>query len=105
MLALAGSILILTALYLIVTWAYWKGLGIGGMAKSEALATDLLHVAFGATGERIMALLVAAVAITSLNATMIVGARTSYAMGWDWFASAAHPVGTQANMEAVSAAK
>ena len=66
-LALAVSILIITALYLIVTWACWKGLGMAGMAKSEALAADLMRVAFGATGEKIMALLVAVVAITSIN--------------------------------------
>lgn len=83
-LALAVSILIITALYLIVTWAYWKGLGMAGMAKSEVLAADLMRVVFGTTGEKIMALLVAVAAITSINATMIVGARTSYAMGCDW---------------------
>jgi APA family basic amino acid/polyamine antiporter len=82
--ALVLSILIITALYLLVTWAYWKGLGLEGMAKSEALAADLLRVAFGPAGEKIISVLVAVAALTSINATMIVGARTSYAMGRDW---------------------
>jgi amino acid transporter len=82
--ALVFSILIITALYLMVTWAYWKGLGLEGMAKSDALAADLLRVAFGAVGEKAISILVAIAALTSINATMIVGARTSYAVGGDW---------------------
>jgi APA family basic amino acid/polyamine antiporter len=82
--ALVSSILIITALYLLVTWAYWKGLGLEGMAKSEALAADLLRVAFGPVGEKIIGVMVAVAALTSINATMIVGARTSYAVGQDW---------------------
>ena len=82
--ALVGSILVITALYLMVTWAYWHGLGLQGMAKSEALAADLMRLAFGPTGEKVIAILVAVAALTSINATMIVGARTNYAMGRDW---------------------
>ena len=82
--ALVISILIITALYLMVTWAYWRGLGLQGMARSEALAADLLKVAFGPTGEKIISVMVAVAALTSINATMIVGARTSYAVGQDW---------------------
>jgi APA family basic amino acid/polyamine antiporter len=82
--ALVWSILIITALYLLVTWAYWKGLGLEGMAGSEALAADLLRVAFGPVGEKAISVMVAIAALTSINATMIVGARTSYAVGQDW---------------------
>jgi APA family basic amino acid/polyamine antiporter len=82
--ALVFSIIIITVLYLCVTWAYWKGLGMGGMAKSQAVAADLLALAFGSTGEKIISVAVAVSAVTSINATMIVGARTSYAAGRDW---------------------
>jgi APA family basic amino acid/polyamine antiporter len=82
--ALIWSILIITALYLLVTWAYWKGLGLEQMAKSNALAADLMRVAFGSLGEKIISVMVAIAALTSINATMIVGARTSYAVGRDW---------------------
>lgn len=78
------SILIISVLYLLVNWAYWAGLGVQGMAKSEALAADLLRLAFGPAGEKIISVLVALAALTSINATMIVGARTSYAAGRDW---------------------
>ncbi len=82
--ALVLSILIITALYLVVVWAYWRGLGLEGMARSEALAAALMKAAFGTAGEKIISALVAIAALTSINATMIVGARTSYAVGRDW---------------------
>ena len=82
--AFALSIAIITALYLLVTWAYWRGLGLEGLAKSQAPATDLLRAAFGAVGADAISLMVAISALTSINATMIVGARSGYAMAGDW---------------------
>lgn len=82
--SLVWSILIITALYLLVTWAYWKVLGMSGVARSEAVAADMLQVAFGDTGARLISAIVAISALTSINATMIVGARTSHAIGRDW---------------------
>jgi basic amino acid/polyamine antiporter, APA family len=82
--ALVISILLISLLYLMVTWAYWSVLGLEGMAKSEALASDVLLKAFGASGEKAIVVLVAIAALTSINATMIVGARSCYAVGGDW---------------------
>jgi basic amino acid/polyamine antiporter, APA family len=82
--ALLWSIGLITALYLLVVWAYWQGLGLKGMADSQALAADLLQRAFGDTGRVIISLMVAVAALTSINATMIVGARTNFAVGRDW---------------------
>ncbi len=82
--ALTFSILIITVLYLMVTWACLQTLGMRGMASSETLAADVMGRAFGVPGERLISVLVAVSALTSINATMIVGARTGYAMGRDW---------------------
>ena len=82
--ALIASIAIITALYLLVNLAYLYGLGVEGMAGSQAVAADLLGVAFGRTGETMISVMVAVAALTSINATMIVGARTNYAVGRDW---------------------
>ena len=82
--ALVISLGLITALYLLVNLAYLYGLGIEGMAKSEAVAADLLRVAFGRTGQTLIAVMVAVAALTSINATMIVGARTNFAVGRDW---------------------
>ncbi|MDN4039328.1 APC family permease [Massilia sp. YIM B02443] len=82
--ALTAGIVIITVLYLLVTWAYWKVLGMEGMAASEAVAADVMQQTFGPTGGKLISVLVAVSALTSINATMIVGARTGYAMGCDW---------------------
>lgn len=82
--AMVLSIAVITALYLLVNWAYWHGLGRAGMAGSQALAADLLQRAFGPTGSVLISVAVAISALTSINATMIVGARTNFAVGRDW---------------------
>jgi amino acid transporter len=82
--ALVLSLLAITLLYLLVTWAYWKGLGMAAMASSDAVAADLLRAAFGPAGAAAISLVIAVAAVTSINATIIVGARCSYAAGRDW---------------------
>ncbi len=86
---LVASIVIITALYLLVNAAYWYGLGMTGMASSNAVAADLLRMSFGRTGEVLISTAVGVAALTSINATMIVGARSSFAVGNDWPALAA----------------
>jgi len=41
-------------------------------------------MAFGPWAEKALGLSVAIAALTSINATMIVGARTNFALGRDW---------------------
>jgi amino acid transporter len=82
--ALVLSILLITVLYIAVNWAYLRGLGMAGMAGSDAIAADLLAKAFGPAGSWIVSAVVAVAALTSINATMIVGARTNFAVGRDW---------------------
>jgi amino acid transporter len=78
------SLAILAALYLLVNLALLHGLGLKGLADSKAPAAELMGRAFGNVGANALALSVALAALTSINATMIVGARTNYAMGRDW---------------------
>lgn len=87
--ALVASIAAVSGLYLLVNWAYLQGLGMQGMAASKAVAADLLQAAFGPAGATLVSAMVAVAALTSINATMIVGARTNYAVGRDWPALAA----------------
>jgi len=82
--ALLLSIGIITALYVLVNWAYLRGLGLQGVAGSEAVAADLMRRAAGARGAQFVSLLVAVSALTSANATVITGARTGYALGRDF---------------------
>ena len=78
------SIILITVIYLLVNWALIAGLGIEKLANSKAAPAELLAMAFGPLGEKLLGLFVAIAALTSINATMIVGARTTYALGSDW---------------------
>ena len=82
--ALLLAIVIVTVLYVLVNLAYLKGLGYAAMARSDAVAADLLKSAWGPTGEKIISIVVAVAALTSVNGSMIVGARSNYALGRDW---------------------
>ncbi|HEX4328712.1 MAG TPA: amino acid permease [Burkholderiales bacterium] len=78
------SITVLTVLYLAVNLAYLYGLGLAGMAKSDAVAADLLQAAWGTPGAKLLSAMVAISAFTSINSTVIVGARSAYSTGRDW---------------------
>ncbi len=80
------SIAVITFLYLLVNWAFLRGLGFQGLAQSSAPAADLMTRAFGANASLLLALAVALAAITSINATIMVGARTTYAAAHDFSA-------------------
>ncbi|MBA3624955.1 MAG: amino acid permease [Methylibium sp.] len=82
--ALVIGIVLITALYLVVNWAYLHVLGLAGMATSEAVAADLMRQALGDRGAVLVSLIVAVSALTSINATMITGARCNYALGRDF---------------------
>jgi APA family basic amino acid/polyamine antiporter len=78
------AISLVTVLYLLVNLAYLKGLGYAAMARSDAVAADLLRAVWGPAGEKLIAFMIAIAALTSVNGSMIVGARSNYALGRDW---------------------
>ncbi|MCY2687658.1 APC family permease [Salinimicrobium sp. TH3] len=82
--ALIAGILVITLIYFLVNISFLRGLGLEGMADSNAVAGDLLGVAFGQMGIVIISLLVAIAALTSANATIFTGARSNYALGRDF---------------------
>jgi amino acid transporter len=82
--ALLLSIGLVTLIYLLVNLAYLKGLGFDGMARSNAVAADLLKSVWGTMGEKLISIMIAIAALTSVNGSMIVGARSNYALGRDW---------------------
>jgi basic amino acid/polyamine antiporter, APA family len=82
--ALILSVLVITALYVGINWAYLHGLGLGGVAGSRQVAADLVRKAFGDVGAIGISVLVAIAALTSANATIFTGGRSSYAFGRDF---------------------
>jgi basic amino acid/polyamine antiporter, APA family len=79
-----ASMLTLTVIYLLVNTALLLGLGLSGLSQSKTAAGDLLGLAFGPWAQKALGLFVAIAALTSINATMFVGARTNFAVGSDW---------------------
>jgi amino acid transporter len=82
--ALLIAISVVAILYVLVNMAYVKGLGLHAMARSNAVAADLLKAVWGGTGEKVISVMVAIAALTSVNGSIIVGARSNYALGRDW---------------------
>ncbi len=81
---IVASMAVLTLIYLLVNAALILGLGLEGLSSSKTAASDLLGAAFGPWAEKALGLFVAIAALTSINATMIVGARSNFALGRDW---------------------
>ena len=78
------SILLITTLYLLINWAYLHALGLAGTAKADQVGAVIMNRAFGERGAEIISLLIAISALTTANATVFTGARTSYAFGCDF---------------------
>jgi len=82
--ALVLSIIVITVVYVAFVLAVLHGLGLEGMKSSKAVGADVMQAAFGPMGAQLIGLIVGVATLTSINATMIVGARTNYALGRDW---------------------
>jgi amino acid transporter len=82
--ALVLSILIVTAVYVLVNVALVRGLGLGGLAASKAPAADLLERVTGRGAAVLVSVMVVIATLTSINATIFTGARSAYAVGRDF---------------------
>jgi amino acid transporter len=82
--ALVASIAIITVLCLLVNLAYLKALGIDAMSRSNVVAADLMRAAFGEGGADLVSLLIVIATLSSINVTMLTGARANYAMALDF---------------------
>lgn len=78
------SIGIITAVYFVVNAALFHGLGFAVVSRSEAVTADLMRRTFGQSGAVFISLLVILASYSTLNAMVITGARTSYALGKDF---------------------
>ncbi|MCG8401651.1 MAG: amino acid permease, partial [Firmicutes bacterium] len=75
-----------TVLYLLVNAAFLRTLGFGGMATSNAVATDTVAAAFPDFAARVISVLICISALGAVNGLIFTGSRISYAVGAD------HPV-------------
>jgi len=82
--SLVLSLLIVTVLYVLVNIALVRGLGLGGLAASQAPAADLLQRLAGRGTAVLVSVMVVVSTFTSINATIFTGARSAYAVGRDF---------------------
>jgi amino acid transporter len=78
------SIAIITAVYLLFVVGLLQGLGFEALKSSHGVGVDVAERALGSVGAQIVGLLVAVSSLTSMNSTMIAGARTNYSVANDW---------------------
>jgi APA family basic amino acid/polyamine antiporter len=86
--ALVWSLALVTGLYLLVNWSFLATLGVAGVAGSKTVAADVVQQTLGPRGARLTGLLIVIAALTSINAAIFTGARSSYAVGRDFGALA-----------------
>jgi amino acid transporter len=82
--ALVLGLVAVTTLYLLANLAYLNALGLQGMAQSKAVASDVFILAFGKGSAMVFSVIVILSCLNSLNATMIFGARSNFALGQDF---------------------
>jgi basic amino acid/polyamine antiporter, APA family len=82
--ALVISIVLITALYVVVNIGLVRGLGQAGLAASKAPAADLLQKMSGRATAVLVSVIVVISTLTSVNATIFTGARSAYAVGRDF---------------------
>jgi APA family basic amino acid/polyamine antiporter len=75
---------VVTLIYFLFVAALWLGLGFDGLKAAKAPAADVAALLFGEAGAKLVGAVAALAALTSINATMIVAARTNYSVGTDW---------------------
>ena len=81
---LVGGIVAISVIYIVVNLGYLAALGLSGMRDSKAVAVDLMRQIAGDAGAVLIALLVCVATLTTINAAILTGARTSYALGRDF---------------------
>src|SRR5881394_4317872 len=81
---LVWGVIAVTALYLLVNLGYLAVLGHAGVKESKAVAADVMRVLTGEKGALLVALIVCVSVLTTINAAIFTGARTTYALGRDF---------------------
>ncbi|MGQ9505264.1 MAG: APC family permease [Thermogutta sp.] len=81
--ALVLGTLSVTAIYVLVSVAFVRGLSFTGVQQSSVVASDLLRLAFGDWGGKLIAVIICISTLGVINGQIFTGARVYYAMGRD----------------------
>jgi amino acid transporter len=75
------GVLVVTVLYVLVNWALLSVFGLSGLRKTFTPVSDLVGQGFGEIGAVVAALMVCAMALSTINASIFTGGRTTLALG------------------------
>ncbi|MEN6375389.1 MAG: protein-L-isoaspartate(D-aspartate) O-methyltransferase [Smithella sp.] len=78
------SIGTVTGVYLLVNIALLRSLGLSGMASSSAVIAEMMKKTLGMPAVDLISLLILFTATSTMNAAIITGARSCYALGRDF---------------------
>ena len=81
--ALIWGVGIVTVAYVAANAAFLYVLGLGGLARSQALAADIMGARLGTAGADAITVVILLFILDSVNVTLFTGARTNYAAGRD----------------------
>ncbi|WP_028241772.1 APC family permease [Stutzerimonas azotifigens] len=79
---LYGTLLVM-ALYLLANLAFLHVFGLDGLRQADAVGAELMRRVAGPPGEALLGGLICITALSTLNATILTGARVYYALGRD----------------------
>lgn len=79
---LLGTLLV-TTLYLLTNLALLQIFGLQALSRSDAIGADLMEIVAGSWAAQGLSLLICFTALSTLNATILTGARVYYALGRD----------------------
>ncbi len=82
--ALLWGIGIITTIYLLINFAYLRGLGLREMGQSEVVAADFMRRILGKGGVQFISLLIIVSVLGAINASIFTGGRTNYTLGQDF---------------------
>ncbi len=81
--AIFFGVLIIISLYLLINFAYWRVLGISGIASAKLVAAEVARACFGRSGQLFISLIIFLSALGFVNATLLQVPRNYYAMAAD----------------------
>ncbi len=80
---LLGGAALVSLVYLLANFAYLHIFGMEGLRRSSAIGAQLMQLVAGAEAALLLSLMVCLTALSTLNATILTGARVYYALGRD----------------------
>ncbi len=75
---------LVAVLYVLINLAYLKVLGLEGMSQSSVVTADAMRHALGAPGALLVTVLIVLAVLSSINVTILTGARSSFATARDF---------------------